>query len=369
MLSLNARFATRTHRIALSRSVRRAAASTSAPSVSRIPRTTVPKEAKPENSEDDGTPPFIHVIEESRWPNGIPAVQGAHLMASGSVAPISTSKGVLAATSHMFEYPDGTTTCSLAQYPGEAAAAEGLADMTLMAAEKAIQEKGTFSLVLSGGSLVKLLGNLSQRPAEWDKWHVFWVDERVVSHDDPDSNYKGAKDAFLSNVDIPEANVYPIAENLKAKEAATHYEGILMEKVSRGILPRDTYGFPVFDLILLGIGPDGHIASLFPNRSQTASTEGWVLSVEDSPKPPPQRITFSMPVINAAKQVAIVALGDGKAEIVQRVLEVQCLPGALPAQMVRPQSSDLTWILDGGSSKLLKIPQWEKTQSFPRNKA
>ena len=111
-------------------------------------------------------------------------------MASGEIAPLSTSKGVLEATSHMFDYPDGATTCALMQFPGEMAAAQGLAEMTLGAADRAIKAKGSFSLVLSGGSLVKLLGSLGDRTAEWSKWHVFWVDERVVGHDDPDSNFQ-----------------------------------------------------------------------------------------------------------------------------------------------------------------------------------
>jgi len=227
---------------------------------------------------------------------------------------MSTSKGVLTAANHVFNYPDGPTTCSLVQYPGESTAAEGLAEMTLDSAAKAIKNKGSFSLVLSGGSLVKLLGRLAGHKSEWDKWHVFWVDERVVPHSDPDSNYKGALDAFLSKVEIPSTNVYPISESVSAAQAAVHYEGILIDKVKEGVLPKNEDGFPVFDLILLGVGPDGHVASLFPNKSQTAATEGWVLAVEDSPKPPPQRITFSMPIINAAQKVAIVTLGDSKAE-------------------------------------------------------
>lgn len=123
----------------------------------------------------------------------------------------------------------------------------------------------------------------------------------------------------------------------------------------------------MFDLILLGIGPDGHVASLFPNAAQTAATKGWVLPVSNSPKPPPERITFTMPAINAAKEVLVVAVGESKAEIVQRILECQALPGALPAQLVRPSSGKLKWVLDSLSAQELKLEEWSTAKEFPRN--
>ncbi len=148
--------------------------------------------------------------------------------------------------------------------------------------------------------------------------------------------------------------------------AARSYEGRLISLPST-ILPRNQANFPIFDLILLGIGPDGHVASLFPNTSQTATTTGWVLPVTNSPKPPPERITMTMPVINAGKEVWLVALGEGKAEIVQRALEVQALPGALPAQLVRPAASPLKWVLDVASAQHLDITEWDNSKAFPRN--
>lgn len=364
MLVVNARFV-RPSRLSFARRIHCAAASTSVPRP-RVIRTGVPREQRTQN---DGLQPRINVIEESQWSDGVPAVQGAHLMASGTVSPISTSKDVLEAPTHMFRYPDGATTCALVQFPGEIAAADGLAAIVSETAKQSIEQKGTFNLVLSGGSLVNLLGKLGDRNSEWEKWHVFWVDERVVPHSDPDSNYKGAVEAFLSKVDIPKSNIHAIAEGVSAAAAATHYEGVLIEHATRKELPTNESGFPVFDLILLGVGPDGHVASLFPNGKQTAEAQKWILPIEDSPKPPSQRITMTLPVINAAQKVVIVALGESKAEIVQRVLEVQSLPGALPAQMVRPASSDLTWILDGGSSKMLRIHEWEQRLAFPRNES
>lgn len=112
-------------------------------------------------------------------------------------------------------------------------------------------------------------------------------------------------------------------------------------------------------MIALGVGPDGHIASLFPNRPELAEASRWVLPVTSSPKPPPERITMTLPVINAAKEVLVIALGDGKAEVVARALEVQALPGALPAQLVRPKGGRARWVLDAGSAAQLKHAEWE----------
>ncbi|CAD7704821.1 unnamed protein product [Ostreobium quekettii] len=328
-----------------------------------------PSRQPPSPARSSKAQPFIHEIPKSRWPNGVPAVMGAHLMDSGAVAPLSTSKGAfMDVTRHPFLYPDGEFECGVMQYPSPALAAEGLAKMVLEASASAIAERGAFTLVLSGGSLVKSLSALVGGGAEFDKWHVVWVDERVVPHDSPDSNYGAAREAFLSKVPIPPAQIHAIAEGLGAAEAAVNYEGRLLG-LDAGVLPRDDAGMPRFDMVLLGIGPDGHVASLFPNAPQTGATEGWVLAVTDSPKPPPERITLTMPAINAAREVLVVALGEGKAEAVQRVLEVQALPGALPAQMVRPAEGRLTWVLDSGSARDLSMTEWGNKKAFPRNEA
>jgi 6-phosphogluconolactonase len=203
--------------------------------------------------------------------------------------------------------------------------------------------------------------------ADFSKWWVFWVDERNVPHSSADSNYKGAQDALLGRVGIPQEQVFAIHENLPVEQAATNYEGRLLG-LDRSVLPRTPDNFPVFDMILLGIGPDGHVASLFPNRPEAAVTKGWILPVSNSPKPPPERITFSMPAINAAKDIVVVAVGESKAETVQRVLEVQALPGALPAQMVRPTAGGrLRWVLDAMSAQELQLEEWEGGKAFPRN--
>lgn len=289
-------------------------------------------------------------------------------MASGTIAPISTSKGPgIDVPPHQFQYP-GEANAQVVVYATQRNAAAGLAKYVVEAAAAAIKEKGSFTLVLSGGSLINMLSSIAEvKGADFSKWWVFWVDERNVAHDSPDSNYKGAQEALLGRVGIPPAQVFAIQEGLPVDQAATNYEGRLLG-LDAAVLPRTPDHMPVFDLILLGIGPDGHVASLFPNRPETAATKGWVLPVSNSPKPPPERITFTMPAINAAKDIVVVAVGESKAEIVQRVLEVQALPGALPAQMVRPSAGGrLRWVLDAMSAQELQLEEWEGGKAFPRN--
>lgn len=116
------------------------------------------------------------------------------------------------------------------------------------------------------------------------------------------------------------------------------------------------------------MGPDGHVASLFPNRKEVGNTSDWVLPVTDSPKPPAERITLTLPVLNAARQVVVVAVGASKAEVVQRALEVQALPGALPVQLIQPASGKLTWVLDKAAAHDLRVNDWAAgTKKFPRS--
>ena len=290
---------------------------------------------------------------------------------AGEAAPVSTSKGAdLGGIPHAFHYADKEVDANVVQFNNADVGAQGIARLVQQAADDAIKQKGSFTLVLSGGSLLKGLTPLASiKGMEWSKWHIFYVDERNVAHSHPDSTHKGAQEAFLSKVDIPSENIHAIKEGLSVKDAATEYAGQILH-LSENVIPKTSTSanLPVFDLILLGIGPDGHVASLFPNRDHTTgASEGIVLPVDNSPKPPPERISFSMSVINAAKQVVIVAFGGGKAEIVQRALEVQALPGALPAQLVKPASGSLTWYLDADSAQNLHIQNWEDKKAFPRS--
>ena len=160
-------------------------------------------------------------------------------------------------------------------------------------------------------ALLKLKGRL-----DFSKWHVYWADERNVPYSSSDSSIGETQRAFFSLVDIPPENIHGILENVSVEQAATAYEGELLRLKNQGVLQVNSEGFPVFDMILLGIGPDGHIASLFPNHPGLAVADKWVHPISDSPKPPPDRITLTLPVINAASCVSFVVSGAGKAETV-----------------------------------------------------
>ncbi|KAL5737010.1 hypothetical protein ACOSQ2_031798 [Xanthoceras sorbifolium] len=228
--------------------------------------------------------------------------------------------------------------------------AASLAKYTADLSDKFGKERSSFTVVLSGGSLIKSLRKLVEPPysdsIEWGKWHIFWVDERVVPKDHVDSNYKLAYDGFLSKVPIPPGNVYAINDALSPEGAAEDYETCLKHLVANNILATSSAtGFPKFDLMLLGMGPDGHVASLFPGHDLCKENKKWVTFIKDSPKPPPERITFTFPVINSAAYNALVVCGAGKAGPVQAALGNSQNANVLPVQMVSAEE-ELTWFLD-----------------------
>mmetsp|Transcript_12091 Transcript_12091/g.26650 ORF Transcript_12091/g.26650 Transcript_12091/m.26650 type:complete len:285 (+) Transcript_12091:2-856(+) len=241
--------------------------------------------------------------------------------------------------------------------------AQRVAAHVQQAQTKAIADHGYFSLAIAGGSLVKMLGAMKDMPdVSWDKWYVAWVDERCVPHDHDESNYKGAKEAWLSKVDIPAAQILAIDESLcgpvdadaeVSVKCADEYETRL-RSLKEEVLPRGADGQPSFDLLLLGFGPDGHICSLFPGHPLLEDASGrWVLPISDSPKPPPNRITLSLPAVNAANQILLVGLGDGKKEAVQSAFTPGCkLPCAL-AHGADPAGHPPIWVLDEAAAASL----------------
>lgn len=210
-------------------------------------------------------------------------------------------------------------------------------------AAEAVSARGRFCVALSGGStprsLYSLLAGGSAPSIPWDRIYFFWGDERHVPPADPDSNYRMANEALLSKVPIPTSNVFRIpAEENDAEAAAVAYEQTL-----RAFFRLDPGEFPRFDLILLGIGLEGHTASLFPGS--TALEERTRLVVANwVEKLKADRITVTLPVLNHAACVMFLASGSDKAEILREVLEN---PAAdLPAQKVQPGNGRLVWLLD-----------------------
>jgi 6-phosphogluconolactonase len=216
------------------------------------------------------------------------------------------------------------------------------ADFVALAVE-AVQNKGRFCVALCGGStprgLYTLLANQPQRSIPWDKIYFFWGDERHVPPDHPDSNYRMAFEALLSKIPIPPANIFRVqAEEKDADTAAREYEQTLTE-----IFQLQSGEFPSFDFMLLGMGPDGHTASLFPEtRALHETTRLVVANWVD--KLNVYRITMTLPVLNNSAYVLFVVSGRDKAKILRDVLESQT--EQMPASLVHPPKGRLVWMVD-----------------------
>lgn len=186
---------------------------------------------------------------------------------------------------------------------------------------------------------------------------MYYVDERVVPLDHPDSNHAACKNYFYDHVPIPTQNIHPIDETLldDLEELCDAYEKDLILMFAS----KDSARFPIFDLILLGMGPDGHTGSLFPGHELLSEEDRWVAYLEDSPKPPPKRITFTYPVINHAARVAFVATGEGKQDTLSDVLDRPEL--GLPCSRVRPATGLLSWFVDDAAAGKLsyKKSEWQ----------
>jgi 6-phosphogluconolactonase len=222
-------------------------------------------------------------------------------------------------------------------------------------AREAVEAKGTFTVALSGGSTPKgLYALLSTDPtlraqAPWDNIHMFWGDERHVPPNDAESNYRMAHDAMLSRVPIPLANVHRIkSENPQASQAAEEYEQTL-----RSFFHLPAGQFPPFDLIFLGLGPEGHTASLFPgtkalHEERRLVVSNWVGKFYTD------RITMTPPVLNNAACVIFLVSGEDKALPLKAVLEGHYEPEQLPAQLIRPSRGRLLWLVDQQATRLLQ---------------
>ncbi|KAG6850315.1 hypothetical protein H0H93_014890 [Arthromyces matolae] len=244
---------------------------------------------------------------------------------------------------------------ALISFASTDALVDGLAAFIVKAQKESLDKRGRFTIALSGGSLPKLLRGLIDNPAvKWDKWQVFFVDERVVPLDDPDSNYLASQIHLFSKVPIPPENIHPIDVNLlnDLEELSDAYEKDLIREFAQ----KDSARFPIFDLILLGMGPDGHTASLFPAHELLAEEDRWVAYIEDSPKPPARRITFTYPVINHASRVAFVATGKEKVDTLVQVLDHP--ETGLPSARVRPvYPGHLYWFVDDAASANVGYPR------------
>ena len=227
------------------------------------------------------------------------------------------------------------------------------ADEFTNCARIAIEAHGRFTVALSGGStprgIYSLVAEDQKNPEKklpWEKIFVFFGDERHVPPTDAESNYRMANESLLSRVPIPEQNIFRIAAEFDADIAAKQYEEQLIQFFQLG--PKE---WPRFDLIMLGMGPDGHTASLFPGSPALQETQrkvvaNWVEKFNS------YRITFTFPVINHAAEVMFAVLGSDKAEVLKDVLKNPD-KNLYPSQRVQPEDGKLLWITDKATSRLI----------------
>jgi 6-phosphogluconolactonase len=233
--------------------------------------------------------------------------------------------------------------------PDPAALAREAAQCFAKLVQEAIGSRGRFSVALSGGStpgrLYRLLAEEPYRTlVPWDRVHLFWGDERCVPLDDPESNYHLAAETLLSQVPIPPENIHRMPGELEPSVAARAYDRILQDFFCG---PR-----PRFDLVLLGLGEDGHTASLFPDSPLLTEADRLVAPAEALYQGrPAQRITLTLPAINSARHVWFLVNGSAKAAVVRAVLDGPARQ--LPAQWIQPAAGQLTWLLDAAAARAL----------------
>ena len=240
------------------------------------------------------------------------------------------------------------------------ASADDVADAAVFlfvtVAEKAVRDRGFFFCSLAGGttplnSYRLLAAPMISSKVDWERTHVFWGDERCVPEGDKDRNDEAAIDGLLKKVPIPSKNIHRLAA--ADPDPADRYAADLLgtfEEIARSspslrqsLLPG---GVPRFDLVLLGLGPDGHTASLFPGSPALGEKVKLVVRVDAAPKPPPARVTFTLPLINAARHVVFLVTGTDKNAALRRVLNGD---PALPASRVAPRDGTLAFLADAAA--------------------
>ncbi|WP_370512257.1 6-phosphogluconolactonase [Skermania sp. ID1734] len=231
-------------------------------------------------------------------------------------------------------------------YPDTDALVAAAGQRFVEAIESAQAERGSAAVVLTGGGTgIGLLKWVRENPGsiDWRKVDIYWGDERFVPHDDQERNELQAREALLDHVDVDPARVFPMAASdgefgNNPEAAAAGYARVLSEQ-ARGT------DVPLFDVHLLGMGPEGHVNSLFPNSDAVREHEHMVVSVLDSPKPPPVRITLTLPAVRHAREVWLVVSGAGKADAVAAAVDDHAVPEDVPAAGAHGHLKTV-WLLD-----------------------
>jgi len=236
---------------------------------------------------------------------------------------------------HLFIYKDARETTT------------ALADWIILLIKKTLEVKDCFTIALSGGETPKKLYQIVASDAyrekiNWSRLHIFWGDERFVPFSDDSNNAKMAFDNLLSKVNIPSEQVHTIWTDVTPEESAKQYENLLHKYFD----DRQT----TFDLVLLGMGDDGHTLSLFPDNEVLNDTTSWVSAVTSKEKG--ERITLMPSVVNKSSAIAFLITGENKAKILQEVLESQ--QHNYPAQLIQPVNGELYWFIDDEAAKYIK---------------
>ena len=229
-------------------------------------------------------------------------------------------------------------------YPDKAALVAAATDQVIELIRNAISTRGRCSIALSGGSTPKpIYQALAQTDLPWDQLYVYWGDERYVPATHPDSNAKMASDAWLDHVAIPADNIFAVPTDTDSPEiSAERYQQSLMDSF------KTSSELPQFDLILLGMGDDGHTASLFPHTSALKELERWVTVGNKDGQP---RITFTSSLINQARHVMFVVAGANKQTALSQVFAPTADSATYPSRLISPVVGELRWLLDLDASQ------------------
>ncbi len=224
------------------------------------------------------------------------------------------------------------------------------AEIFYRTAKETLAQQDRFTVAISGGSTPRAMHRLlSQEPylsdIAWQKTHIFWVDDRMVADDHPDSNFGTAQKDFLDKIPIPSDQVYPMPTITQPDQGAAFYKMRL-----KTFFQRVDDDPPIFDLIFLGVGKDGHTASLFPNHPSTYPGQSWVIAVQGG-DPDVVRLTLTYSVLNNARHICFLVSGKEKAPVIKTVFENRQVH--IPAGRIKPIHGKLTWLLDREAASLL----------------
>ena len=238
---------------------------------------------------------------------------------------------------------------SIQVYPDLKAQTRAAVDLFVNLAQESVNIRGSFSAALSGGSTPRMLYTSLAEPANrdsapWGNIHLFFGDERHVPQDHPDSNFRMVHETLLSKLPIPEGNVHRVKTALDPRLAAFNYEEDLRAHFETP--------WPRFDLVLLGMGTDGHTASLFPKTAALNEEQRWFVA-NFAPDQQAWRLTLTKQAINAARKIVVLVSGQSKASMLSEVLTGEYDPGHKPVQLISPVDGEMIWLIDQDAASLL----------------